>query len=688
MTTKIPNRLINEKSPYLLQHAHNPVDWYPWCDEAFEKAKLEDKPVFLSIGYSTCHWCHVMQHESFEDEDVADLMNDAFVNIKLDREEHPDIDAMYMSACQLVTGGGGWPLTVIMNHDKKPFFLGTYFPKESRQNRVGMLELIPRIVEIWDENRDEIMNSGEEILKNLQQGSELPFGNAPDESLIHNAFEQMQQRFDKQYGGFGNAPKFPTPHNLIFLLRYHHHTQNKNALEMAERTLKNMRAGGIFDHVGKGFHRYSTDKQWLLPHFEKMLYDQAMLMLAYTEAFAATGKVFYREVVAEIFTYVKKYLLSPAGAFYSAEDADSEGSEGKFYLWSAQELREILLEEYTLYTDFYNIYDNGNFTDPFQHMVPETNIIFRTPEQEAETATHEILKRIDECNKKLSSVREKRQHPFKDDKILLDWNGLMIAALAYAGRIVNEPAYTSTAQKAADYLLEKMKASEKGLFHRMRNGEAGIEALIEDYAFFIFGLTELYQSTFELQYLEKAIMYADKALEDFKDTESAGFYFTDKQFAKVPVSQKEIYDGAIPSANSVMISNMITLSHLTGDSGFDHEANLVLRAFSAVVAKSPASFTHYLNGLLQALHSHTEIVITGPGQHNNIKRFIREVLSQYNPYTVMLVKDTDKDTVQLSSIASFTEGMIAIDNEPTYYICKDFACNMPITRIEDALDII
>ncbi|MBI5727764.1 MAG: thioredoxin domain-containing protein, partial [Ignavibacteriales bacterium] len=321
-------------------------------------------------------------------------------------------------------------------------------------------------------------------------------------------------------------------------------------------------------------------------------------------------------------------------------------------------------------------------------MVPKTNIIFRTPVQEAEPATQEILNRIDACNKLLYAEREKRQHPFKDDKILLDWKGLMIAALAYAGRIVNEPAYTETAQKAADYLLVQMKASEKNLFHRMRNGEAGIEAMIEDYAFFIFGLTELYQSTFDLQYLEKAILYADKALEDFKDSESAGFYFTDKQFAKVPVRQKEIYDGAIPSANSVMISNMITLSHLTGDSGFDHEANLALQAFSALVEKSPASFTHYLNGYLQALHSHTEVVITGSGQHKNVKRFIREVVSQYNPYIVLLVKDTDKDVASLTKIASFTEGMIAIDNEPTYYICKDFACNMPITRIEDALDII
>lgn len=682
-----PNRLINAKSPYLLQHAYNPVEWYEWSDEAFERAKSEDKPVFLSIGYSTCHWCHVMQHQSFEDEEVADLMNAHFINIKLDREEHPDIDAVYMSACQMVTGGGGWPLTVIMTPDKRPFFLGTYFPKESKQNRVGMIDLIPRIMEIWDENRDEITNSAEEIIKHLKASTEFPFGKAPEESLLHKAFEQLQSAYDAQFGGFGKAPKFPTPHNLLFLLRYAHHAKNEHALQMAEKTLTEMRFGGIFDHLGKGFHRYSTDRQWLLPHFEKMLYDQAMLMLAYTEAYAVTGKSVYRDTVNDIFTYVNSKLTSPEGAFFCAEDADSEGVEGKFYVWQADELRALLGSDYDVVSSYFNVSNSGNFTDPFQHMSPNSNILYVRPEQDAQLG-NEQFEAVQKAISLLKNEREKRIKPFRDEKILTDWNGLMIAALAYAGRIINEPAFIQAAEKAAGFILQYHGVNANELFHRSMSKEAGIPGMLEDYAFFIWALLELYQSTFKLEYLKKADALTDRLITNFKDNESAGFMFTDKAYMQVPVNQKELYDGAIPSANSVMVTNLVTLSHLTGDAGYDHEATLTLRAFSEIVEKAPASFTHYLNGLMHALHSHTEIVIASPANNPSVKRFLREVYAVYNPYVFVLLKDTDSDTTDLNTLAPFTEGMRALDNEPTYYICKDFACEMPHTRLEQALEAI
>ena len=456
------NRLQNEKSPYLLQHADNPVDWYPWGDEAFEKAKKEDKPILLSIGYSTCHWCHVMEHESFEDNEVAALMNENFISIKVDREERPDIDNIYMTVCQLLSKGScGWPLNIIMTPEKKPFYAATYIPKQSRYGRLGMMELVPRIGEVWKNNREEILKSADSATQSLAVATDptrIQASEELDNTTLKKTFQQLESRYDPAHGGFGNRPKFPTPHNLLFLLRYGQRTGNQKAIDMVSKTLESMSNGGIFDHIGFGFHRYSTDREWLVPHFEKMLYDQALLALAYTEAYQLTKNQGFKQTAEQIFTYVLRDMTSPKGGFYSAEDADSEGEEGKFYLWTEQEIIEILgRDEGEIIINIYNTNANGNFTDEVSGEKPRTNILHlnKNPDQAAMAlgiSRDELDRRIGQSRQKLFDIREKRIHPFKDDKIITDWNGLMIAALAKAGRVFNNKNYTDAAEKAAIFI--------------------------------------------------------------------------------------------------------------------------------------------------------------------------------------------------------------------------------------------
>ncbi len=498
------NRLITEKSPYLLQHAHNPVDWYPWGEEAFEKARREDKPVFLSIGYSTCHWCHVMERESFEDADVAALLNEHFVSIKVDREERPDIDGVYMTVCQMLTGSGGWPLTVIMTPDKKPFYAGTYFPKQSMSGRPGMMDMLPQLAEAWKSRREELLKSADEITSVLGRSSAMTPGDGPGATEVKAAFGLLERSFDDRHGGFGQAPKFPTPHQLLLCLRHWKRSGDARALEMVEKTLQAMRRGGVYDHLGFGFHRYSTDERWFAPHFEKMLYDQAMIALALIETHQATGKIEYRQVAEEIFTYVIRDMTSAEGAFYSAEDADSEGVEGKFYLWTAEEIRTRLPEaEAKLVIDLFNVKDGGNFEDGGHG----ANILHLTGSMEQNAARlgldeEKLRKKLEPSLITLFDAREKRVHPYKDDKVLTDWNGLMIAALARAARVIDEPGCLAAAEKAIRFNREKMRTKNGRLLHRYRDGSAGIDGGIDDYAFFIWGLIELYESSFDSAYLE------------------------------------------------------------------------------------------------------------------------------------------------------------------------------------------
>ncbi|MFX1341614.1 MAG: thioredoxin domain-containing protein, partial [Promethearchaeota archaeon] len=569
------NRLAKEKSPYLLQHANNPVDWYPWGQEAFSKAKKEDKPILLSIGYSTCHWCHVMAHESFENERIAKLMNDAFVNIKVDREERPDIDSLYMSVAQMLTGSGGWPLTIIMTPDKQPFFAATYIPAETRFGRMGMDELIPEIQRLWKEDRNRLNTITKNIRTNLESSALGSKGAELGECVLEMAFDALKQRFDEEYGGFGFRPKFPSPHNLMFLLRYWKRTKNKEALRMVEMTLQAMRLGGIFDHVGLGFHRYSTDPKWLLPHFEKMLYDQAMLTMAYVEAYQATKKDEYAQTVREIITYVLRDMTSPEGGFYSAEDADSEGEEGKFYVWTEEEIRKVLSKkEADVFVEVYNFEPDGNFLEEATGKRMGTNIPHLrkklVTEAKARKMTKKaLLKLLEEAREKLFMFRNQRIHPHKDDKILTDWNGLMIAALAKAARALNQPSYAKAAKRAVTFVLTKMQGDKGRLLHSYRDRDAGILAFLDDYAFMIWGLLELYETTFEPEHLQKAIELNAELLTHFWDKAGGGFFFTADDAEDLLVRKKDAYDGAIPSGNSVAMLNLLRLAHVTAESDLE-----------------------------------------------------------------------------------------------------------------------
>ncbi|MDG2398084.1 MAG: thioredoxin domain-containing protein, partial [Candidatus Marinimicrobia bacterium] len=467
------NRLAESSSPYLLQHKNNPVDWYPWGDEAFQKAAELDIPIFLSIGYSTCHWCHVMAHESFEDEQVAQLLNKNFISIKVDREELPEIDHVYMSVCQAMTGRGGWPLTIIMTPDKEPFFAGTYFPKNGRFGRPGMMELLPSIADAWKNRRAELVQSAEKINEYLVKSNTKELGTPLSKAILKETYSQFVNSYDKDHGGFGTQPKFPSPHNLVYLLRYHHMTDDKIALEMVEKTLQEMRLGGIFDHVGYGFHRYATDKEWLVPHFEKMLYDQAMLVMAYTEAFQITRKTEYKKTAEEILTYVQRDMTDVKGGFYSAEDADSEGEEGLFYIWTIQELQSIIGEEDTQFIqNIFNLTPEGNFKDEASGQSTGKNIFhLKTP-----ISNSKDLKKLSQIREKIFDIREKRIHPLKDDKILTDWNGLMIAAMAKAGVAFRDNVLIESAEKSAKFIFNNLMDKDGRLQKRYRKGKSGLDA--------------------------------------------------------------------------------------------------------------------------------------------------------------------------------------------------------------------
>ncbi len=691
---KSHNRLKCEKSPYLLQHAHNPVDWYPWGPEAFEKARKEDKPLFLSIGYSTCHWCHVMEHESFEDPEVAGLMNEVFVSIKVDREERPDLDNIYMTVCQMMTGSGGWPLTIIMTPDKKPFFAGTYFPKEGRLGRVGMLDLISQIKEIWITRRDEVVRSADQIAAALQEASYGAPSEELGESTLENAYEQLAQRFDDQHGGFGTAPKFPTPHNLLFLLRYWKRSGNEKSLWMVEKTLQAMRRGGIYDHVGFGFHRYSTDPLWLLPHFEKMLYDQALLAMAYTEAYQATGNGEYGLIAREIFTYVLRDMRSPAGAFYSAEDADSEGEEGKFYLWTEEEIRQFLpAEEADLIISVFNIEKEGNFNEESTRKRRGMNIL-SMKETTVEIASNlkisegDLREQLEDARGKLFAARGKRIHPHKDDKILVDWNGLMIAALAKGARTFGEPCYAEAAEQAVDFILKNMRNSDGRLLHRYRDGQAALPAYVDDYAFLIWGMLELYETTFEVHYLKTALHLNDDVLKHFWDDEGGAFYFTADEAEKLLVRQKHIYDGAIPSGNSVGALNLLRLGRITANTDFEDRAIKIGRTFSKLINQSPSAYTQLLLAVDFAIGPSYEVVITGNIGAEDTKAMIRALRTHFVPNKVVLFRPSEKESPDITMLAGYTKYQSSIDGKATAHVCLNYNCKLPTTDRGKMLELL
>jgi len=685
-----PNRLANEQSPYLLQHADNPVDWYPWGEEAFSAARDLDRPIFLSIGYATCHWCHVMEHESFEDEDVARLMNESFVNVKVDREERPDIDGIYMAVAQMATGHGGWPLTIVMTPDRLPFFSGTYFPRESRFGRPGMLDLVPRIRELWQTRRDDLLTAAHETRDRLQSLAEADrSGRALDADTLSRGFQELELEYDQERGGFGRAPRFPTPHRLLFLLRFWRRTGVDQALEMVVKTLDALRAGGIFDQVGYGFHRYSTDDQWLLPHFEKMLYDQALLVMAYVEAFQATGDASHARVAKQVLEYVLRDMTAPDGGFYSAEDADSEGEEGKFYLWTDEELRQVLGESDADFAALvWEIRPGGNFVDEATGERSGTSIPHLAEPLQARAAElglelSELEHRLDSVRERLLEHRSRRIRPLLDDKILTDWNGLMIAALAKAGGALDAPEYVESATRAAAFLWTTMQTDGR-LLHRYRDGDADIEANLDDYAFVAWAEIELHQVTQDPEHLRRAIVLTDSMLERFHDDASGGLFFSPAGRPDLIVRQREAYDGAVPSGNSVALSNLLRLARLTAEAKYERAAGEISRAFSRTVGSHPSAFSMFLCGLEMVVDGGQELVIAGDPESEAVTEMLDVAGRGYEPHLVTILRPAGEDARGVTEIAPF---LVEFRGEPgaeaTAYLCRGLMCERPVTSVAE-----
>ncbi len=679
------NHLINEKSPYLLQHVENPVDWYPWGEEAFKKSHQENKPIFLSIGYSTCHWCHVMAHESFESVEVADLMNEAFISIKVDREERPDIDKIYMTVCQMMTGSGGWPLTILLTPDKKPFFAGTYFPKKSKFGRIGLIDLIKRVKTLWINSKDELLESAEKITSSLQNLSQESPGDTFNKRVLKKTYNQLLSQFDSEKGGFNESPKFPTPHNLLFLLRYWKRTKEKHALEMVEKTLQEMRKGGIYDHIGFGIHRYSTDKNWLVPHFEKMLYDQALVALAYIEAFQATRKDIYKRTAEEIFEYVIRDMTLPEGGFYSAEDADSEGEEGKFYVWSKIELEKVLDQnEIELIINTYNITESGNYLEEATRKKTGKNILNLDQIQVLEQ--EEQYLKLEAIRQKLFNYREKRVRPHRDDKILTDWNGLMITALAKGAKVFSNLKYLKIAQNATDFVLNNLKKEDGELLHRYREGKAEIEGFLTDYAFFIWGLIEMFEATFNNKYLEIALELNKYLLNNFWDGHIGGFYFTSESNEELLTRQKEIYDGAVPSGNSVSMLNLLRLSYITGDHLLEEKADILSRVFSEKLETSPLAYTQFMIAADFAVGPTYSLVIAGDSDAKDTLNILEAVENEYLPNKVLLLRKMEQESPDIDKFSNFVQFFDDLDNKATAYVCINKTCKPPSHEIDKILE--
>ncbi|MDF2715437.1 MAG: six-hairpin glycosidase-like family protein [Paenibacillus sp.] len=640
-TNNQPNRLAKEKSPYLLQHQYNPVDWFPWSEEAFEIAKRDNKPVFLSIGYSTCHWCHVMERESFEDDEVAAILNEHYISIKVDREERPDVDHLYMSVCQAMTGQGGWPLTIVMTPDKKPFFAGTYFPKNRKYGRYGLMDLLPQLAEKWQEDRTKVEEIGEQIVEETKGRMLSNLEGELSEQSLDRAYQQYAQLFDETYGGFGSAPKFPTAHNVSLLLRYYKRTGKEHALEMAEKTLDSMYRGGMYDHIGFGFARYSTDERWLVPHFEKMLYDNALLAIAYLEAYQLTDKPEYAEVAEQIFTYVLRDMTDPEGGFYSAEDADSEGHEGKFYVWKPDEVVDVLgAENGDLYCDLYDITTEGNFEG---HSIPNLiGQVLETFAKRKSLTVSELREKIEACRGKLFAYREERVHPHKDDKILTAWNGLMIAALAKGAKVLGNPAYAEAAAKAEAFLWSELRREDGRLLARYRDGEAAFFGYVDDYAYTIWGLIELYEATFEPAYLQKAAGLARDMIKLFWDDEKGGLFFYGHDAEQLLTRMKEIYDGAMPSGNSVAAYNLQRLSKYVYDAQIAQKADELLQAFAGAAERYPNGHAMLLTALDFAVSSPMEIVIAGDPGKSETKRMLESVRRRFLPSALAPTDDPEE----------------------------------------------
>ena len=692
------NRLANEKSPYLLQHAHNPVDWYAWGPEAFDKARREDKPIFLSVGYSTCHWCHVMERESFENEGIAALLNESFVAVKVDREERPDVDRVYMAFVQATTGAGGWPMSVWMTPDLQPFFGGTYFPPEPGLGRPGFASILSQIAAAWQSDRDGIVESAvamvEQLREHLSGAGGPPRPGAPgiDRRLLDSGFYAFRRDFDPRLGGFGDAPKFPRPSVLNFLLRYHAATKNREALDMALLTLREMAKGGIDDQLGGGFHRYSVDDRWRVPHFEKMLYDQAQLATSYLEAFQITGEAEYAAVARRTLDYAMRDLRDASGGFYSAEDADSatdpaspqEKSEGAFYSWRAEEIRRLAGPAAEWFGYRYGVEEDGNAAGEFAgknilyeaHSVEETASQFGRPVDEMRAA-------LAQAAGALLEARSARPRPHLDDKILAAWNGLMISALARGGAVLQEPRYAEAARAAAGFLFSHMYDAPSGtLLRRYREGEAAVPGFLEDYALATQGLLDLYQAQFEMEWLEMAARLTRKQMELFEDREGGGF-FSAAAGPDLVLQVKEDYDGAEPSGNSVAAMNLLRLARMTGRGEFREAGERTLAGFSAKLDAAPSAVPQMLAACEFLLGDPREVVLVGDRGGEDTAALIGELHSRFAPNQVALLVDSPETRRKLAEGIPAIESMRMLQGRATAYVCRNYACQAPVSEAEN-----
>ena len=675
------NRLVHETSPYLRQHAYNPVDWYPWGEEALERARTQDMPLMLSIGYSACHWCHVMAHESFENGETAEIMNRHFVNVKVDREERPDLDEIYMNAVTAMTGSGGWPMTVFLTPGLKPFYGGTYFPPDDRYGRPGFPRILQAVAQFYRERRSDAEEQGDKLKDRLV---ELANFTSSSESLatelLDKAFTGIAASYDRTNGGFGTQPKFPPSMTLSFLLRDHHRTGRQSALDMVNHSLTKMGNGGIYDHLGGGFHRYSVDEKWLIPHFEKMLYDNALLMRTYTEAYQATGDALFKKTVTETASYVIREMLRPGGGFYATQDADSEGEEGRFFVWTPGEIQDVLGEEKSrLFSRYYGVEEGGNFEHGTS--VLHVDVDLEPLAAHLGAAPDEYRSIVSEGRRKLFDHREKRVHPGRDDKIMTDWNGLMIGSLARASRVFGEQAYLDAAADSMRFILDELYEDGR-LLHAYKDGRARFNGYLDDYAFTVSALLDLYEATFDLSWFEHAVTLMDTTIDRFWDSEGGGFFFTSVDHETLIVRSKNPYDNAIPSGNAVSVQNLLKLAAFTGRSEYRDKAGRTLSLFTDYMGAAPGGFSQLLCGLSWYLDTPVEIALIGATEDAGTRAMLDLIDSTSLPNKVVALHDPTTGDAQATKLIPLLANRPPVDGETTAYVCEQFVCRQPVTTVD------
>lgn len=687
MSSRTPNRLIHETSPYLQQHAHNPVDWHAWGDEAIAAAREQDKPIFLSIGYSACHWCHVMEHESFENPELAALMNEVCVNIKVDREERPDLDQIYMNSVVAMSGHGGWPMSVFLLPDLRPFFGGTYWPPESRYGRSGFRDVLKAVQDAWT-NRREMIEANAGQLTDAVVSMSLPAEKRSplNAEIVESATRKLCRACDRTHGGFGGAPKFPHPMDLRVLLRGWKRFQHRDALDVVTLTLDKMGAGGIYDHLGGGFARYSTDERWLVPHFEKMLYDNALLTSAYVEAFQATGAADYARIVRQTLDYVLREMTHPDGGYYSTQDADSEGVEGKFFVWTLDEIRQHLSsDDARVFAYCYDVTAEGSWHDPHGHGPAGPNNILNRVKTHSEAARvlnlseEELRGVLNRCRSTLFDVRSRRVPPGRDEKILASWNGLMIAAMAQAAVALDEPRYAAAARRAADFALSKMREPDGRLLHAWKDGRARFNGYLDDYACLIDGLIDVYQATFDASYVTAAVALAERMVAQFRDADGGGFFYTSSDHESLIARQKDVQDNATPSGNGMAACALLRLARLISRDDFEREGVATLEMLSGHLAEHPLAGGQSLIALDFFLGPTREIVIADSGDGKETGKMLRAVFQRFDPNKVAALKHPGDSDSSGSPLAALFEGKTAVDGRTAAYVCERGACGLAVT---------